>query len=41
VWAEVTEILKISAGQSFESVAQLWLNDKKYKIVNVLTSAVL
>jgi hypothetical protein len=41
LWKEVSDIIKILVGRYFESVGKLWLSRKKFKIVNVLTSAAL
>jgi hypothetical protein len=38
VWSVVPEILEISVGYDFESVAKLWVLGNKYKLVNVCTS---
>jgi hypothetical protein len=31
----------IQVGQDFESMAKLWINNKKFKLVNIFTSVVL
>jgi hypothetical protein len=36
-----SEILNFQLGWDFESVAKLWLQNKKYKFVNIVTSAML
>ena len=40
-WKDISEIIGLSVGTDFESVASLWLSEKKYKAVNVFTTAVL
>jgi hypothetical protein len=40
-WSIVSEIMQVSVGADFESVAKLWLREKKYKDINTCTSAVL
>jgi hypothetical protein len=40
-WEALFEILKIQLGRDFESVAKLWLQNKKYKNANIVTSAML
>jgi hypothetical protein len=41
IWKEVLEIVSRVVGTDFESVAKWWLCDKKCKILNVVTSAIL
>jgi hypothetical protein len=41
MWYNIAEILELPVGQKFESIARLWLCDKKYKLVNICTSAAL
>jgi hypothetical protein len=41
LWFNTAKMLGLSVGQNFESIAKLWLSDKKYKLVNVCTSAAL
>jgi hypothetical protein len=40
-WKEVSEIINFPVGSDFESIGKLWLSDKRFKTVNVLTSAAL
>jgi hypothetical protein len=40
-WKILSEILNVQLGQDFESVAKLWLQNKKYKEVNMCTAALL
>jgi hypothetical protein len=40
-WENLSEILNISIGHDFESVAKFWLHDKKYRLINLCTSAML
>jgi hypothetical protein len=41
MWVNVAELVDFPIGQNFESIAKLWLSEKKYKLVNIFTSAVL
>jgi hypothetical protein len=41
IWETISEMLGFQVGSDFESVAKLWLSDKKYKYVNVLNAIVL
>jgi hypothetical protein len=41
LWITVAELLGVQVGQDFESVAKLWINNKKFKLINICTSAVL
>jgi hypothetical protein len=36
-----SEMVGTQVGQDFESVAKLWINNKKFKLINTFTSAVL
>jgi hypothetical protein len=40
-WEILSEILNVQIGQDFVSVAKLWLQNKKYKEVNMCTAALL
>jgi hypothetical protein len=40
-WETLSEILNFWTRQDFESVAKLWLQNKKYKFVNLCTTAML
>jgi hypothetical protein len=40
-WDALSEMLKIQLGWDFESVAKLGMQNKKYKIANIVTSAML
>jgi hypothetical protein len=40
-WECVSDVCGRVVGTDFESVAKLWLNDKKLKVVNVCTTATL
>jgi hypothetical protein len=37
----ISEMLGIQVDMDFESMIKLWLNDKKYRYVNIVTSAVM
>lgn len=37
----MTDLLNLKIGDDFETVASLWIANKKYKINNVVSSAVL
>jgi hypothetical protein len=41
VWQHISEIVGMPLGADFESVARLWVSDKKHRIVNVCTTAAL
>jgi hypothetical protein len=41
IWGTISEMLGIRVGMDFESMTKLWLNDKKYRYVNIVTSAVM
>jgi hypothetical protein len=41
VWGVISECVEINCGSCFESVAKLWLSDRKYAIANIFTSAAL
>jgi hypothetical protein len=41
LWSVESEIMQVSVGTDFESVAKLWLGEKKYEVVNTCTSAVI
>jgi hypothetical protein len=38
-WKNLSDILNISVGHDFESVAKLWLQNKKCRLVNLCTAA--
>jgi hypothetical protein len=40
MWSVVSEVLGLVVGDSFESVAKLWVMGSKYKLINVCTFAV-
>jgi hypothetical protein len=39
VWVELSEIIGRVVGTDFELVARLWVCDKKFKLINVVTTA--
>jgi hypothetical protein len=41
VWIIISEVLEVGIGEDYESVAKLWIANKKYVVTNVVTSAVL
>jgi hypothetical protein len=41
IWGTISEMLGIRVDMDFESMIKLWLNDKKYRYVNIVTSAVM
>jgi hypothetical protein len=41
LWSDISEIVDRPVSTDFESVAKLWLSDKKFKMLNVCTCAVL
>jgi hypothetical protein len=41
LWAVISEIIEFPVGAGFESVAKLWIREKKIKIVNTCTTAVI
>jgi hypothetical protein len=41
LWEVVSDILKLSIGKSFESVARWWLSDNKNSVLNIFSSATL
>jgi hypothetical protein len=41
LWSIVSEIVGMKIGPDFESMAKMWLNDKKFKWTNVCSAAVL
>jgi hypothetical protein len=41
IWECISELLNLSLGQDFESVARFWLANKRHKVTNVVSSAVL
>jgi hypothetical protein len=41
VWRFILELLHINVGESYESVAALWIANKKHMIHNIVTSVVL
>jgi hypothetical protein len=40
IWEEISRILSPDIGRNYESVAKCWLCNKKFGVVNVVTSAV-
>jgi hypothetical protein len=40
-WKNIYEIIGLSVGADFELVAKVWLGEKKFKAVNVCTTAAL
>jgi hypothetical protein len=40
-WKVMSEVIGLELGTDFESVARLWISEKRHKIVNVCTSAAL
>jgi hypothetical protein len=41
IWGTISEMLGFQVGMDFESMAKLWLNDKKCRYVNIATDVVL
>jgi hypothetical protein len=41
LWKDINEVLGVNVGHDFESVAKLWLNENKFKLVNICTTAIL
>jgi len=41
IWECISELLNLSLGQDFESVAHFLLANKRHKVTNVVSSAVL
>jgi hypothetical protein len=41
IWGTIFEMLGFRVGMDFESMAKLWLNDKKCRFVNIVISVVL
>jgi hypothetical protein len=41
VWDYISEILGLNIGHDFESVARFWLANKKHKVTNTISAAVL
>jgi hypothetical protein len=41
VWIEIAEISGKGIGADFESVARLWVADKKYKMLNICSAVAL
>jgi hypothetical protein len=39
-WQTISEITNVKLGSDFESVAKLWINQKKHGVTNVCTAAV-
>jgi hypothetical protein len=39
VWVEISEIIGRVVGTDFELVVRLWVCDKKFKLINVVTTA--
>jgi hypothetical protein len=40
-WEALSEVMKFQTGGDFESIAKLWLQNKKYKFVNLRIAAML
>jgi hypothetical protein len=41
IWNTMSEVLGVSVGRNFESIAKLWLRDKHLKYINLCNAAVL
>jgi hypothetical protein len=41
VWKLVAEVLDVNIGSDYESIAKLWVANKKHLVTNVFSSAVL
>ena len=41
VWKVVTEVIDVNIGSDYESIARLWVANKKFFIANVISSAIL
>jgi hypothetical protein len=41
LWKDINEVLGVNVGHDFESVAKSWLNENKFKLVNICTTAIL
>jgi hypothetical protein len=41
MWEAISELTGLSLGVDFESIAKLWLSDKRYKCANIITTAAL
>ena len=41
VWKLVAEVIDVNIGSDYESVAKLWVANKKHVVTNVISSAVL
>jgi hypothetical protein len=41
IWECISELLNLRLGQDFESVAHFWLANKRHKVTNVVSSAIL
>jgi hypothetical protein len=41
IWEMISDILGFLVGKNFESIAKLWLKNKKCKFVNILNVVVL
>jgi hypothetical protein len=39
-WATVSSVVGFDVGSDYVSIAKMWLCNKKYGVINVLTSAV-
>jgi hypothetical protein len=39
-WELVSQAIGVQVGSDFESIAKLWLCNKKFGVVNIVTSAV-
>jgi hypothetical protein len=40
VWEEVSQMMGVQMGKDFESLAKLWLCNKRFGIINIVTSTV-
>jgi hypothetical protein len=41
VWYFISDVVEVDCGDNFESVAKMWLSNKRFCVVNVFTSAAL
>ena len=41
VWSSISDLLGVNLGESFESVAHLWLANKRHELTNVFSSSVI
>jgi hypothetical protein len=37
LWVQLSEILGLEVGNDFESLAKMWLSEKRFSVVNVCT----